>query len=297
MWMIMGLMGLLVASSMADALIKVDNGGQGANEDDNNQGTALAEDRGDTTAEQTQTTSGDLMDYGTESVPDPWLGEWRDDSFVSTEGEMPEERPHDDMPPDSSSAPLPDPYPADPWMDGWGNDSFVSSDFAPPPGTPADSPPFETSPDDTLPDNTPTVPGGSPGDTPPPDPWLDGWRDTVHVSSDIPGDLTALVGGAQAVHVLGAGEMFDTGGGEGAFVIGDWIGNGTLATIRGFDPVTDALIFAYDADLGAPRIEVTPAPDGSSVIVLIEDHPVLSLEGVAEYDAGSVRLYPIRLGN
>ncbi|MCC6002418.1 MAG: hypothetical protein JJU19_16395 [Pararhodobacter sp.] len=294
-------MGLLVASSVADALIRFDNGDQGADDADDQAGADASGDPADGHRGNVAT-QGDLLDAATHSAADPWLDGWRDDGFVSDDAHTREgdagtgNGPEDSTgtAPDQTAKPSPDTQgdgaEPDPWLDGWRDDSFVSSDTA-----------QEHAPDDSgVPDQEPPD-GHAPGpdsDTDSPDPadsWLDGWRDSTHVSSDIPPDLAALAGGAQAVHVLAAGELFDTAGGTGAFVIGDWIGDGDPAIIRSFDPMADRLIFAYDAAIGAPQITVKAGSQGDPALLMIDAQPVLALEGLAQFDAASVVLYPIRL--
>ncbi len=301
MWMLMGLMGMLVASSVADAFMKYENGNQGGTGEPGaddapddpwgdaaggaaETGSVSLEQRGDLLAPEAQgEAQGEVQDEARAS--DPWLGEWREDGYVSDDT-VPPAPDEPGAPPAEPPAPPTEPAEPDPWLDGWHDDSFTSNDDTPDmPGEPDADPG-----DDRDPGNDAEIPDAAPAD-----PWLDGWRDDSYVSSDIPEDLAALAGGAQAVHVLGAGELFDTGGSSGAFVIGDWIGDGDPPVIRSFNPLSDRLIFAFDEALGPPEITVRAGDESAPALLMIDAQPVLAMEGVRDLDAGSIRLYPVSL--
>ncbi len=277
MWMLMGIMGMLMASSVTDAMMRFENGQNGTAEGDDEDAPVLAIGPG-----------ADALAGGDDQPPpDRWLDEWAEDEFVSSD-DMPDDTP----PPDTDTDTPPPPAPTepearwpDPWLDGWTDDSYVSSDTTPDDDTGDEDPSDEdTDDDDTAETDDPRWP----------DPWLDGWTDDSYVSSDIPDDLLALAGGAGAVHVLGAGDALAAGGDGGAFVIGDWIGDGQPPSVTGFDPGTDRLIFAFDEAIGAPEITIQTDPENDLSTVLVDMVPVLLLNGTTGVSADAVHLHPMR---
>lgn len=283
MWMLFGLMGALMASTLVDSSMR---GSTNAGDDDE----------------------------GDERLPeDQWLDDWKDDDFISDDDDTPgdeepgdeepgdeepgDDQPDDDPPGDDKSDDEERP-PHDPWLDDWEDDEFISTDDdLPDDDEPDDERPGDDGPGDDGPGDD--EPGNHDDQRPPADPWLDEWQDDEFISTDsVPAALTGN-GGDQAPQIMAAGERLLAGGGA-VYVLGDWIDSAEPAMIIGFEPDADRLVYAHLAEAGTPEIslaETAAAASGNGgTALLVNGQPVLLFDGGTAPSVDTVELFPVSLG-
>ena len=88
----------------------------------------------------------------------------------------------------------------------------------------------------------------------------------------------------------GGNDVVDTGNGEDAVILGDWINEGQSADIVAFDPDEDFLVYSYANGEVAPALDVTVNEDG--VVALTADgETVATLPNVAANDVALVQAF------
>lgn len=80
------------------------------------------------------------------------------------------------------------------------------------------------------------------------------------------GSDTLIGGDGEDVLLLGGGDVGTGGAGEDRFQIGDWIGDGTVATITDYEPAADFIDYSYVARGAAPQVTVAPDDDGNALL-------------------------------
>ena len=294
MWLLLGIMGALMASSLVDFQPRTANGIAADDDDD----AARPEDRWLDNPDDDPFRYGELNpgeddpgddDSDTEAPPpDPWLDGWQDDEFISDD-ETPDdddEDPGDDTGDDHADDDDDDPdteAPApDPWLDGWQDDEFISDDETPDDDN--EDPGDDTEEDDADDDDEPDA------ESPPPDPWLDGWQDDEFISSDT--DEAATM--AEVSRVVGSGERVLAGAGE-VFVLGEWVDAADPIILADFNPAEDRLVYAHVAGESPPDMSLAALPEPGNIGLLVDGQLVARFEGGAPPAIGSVELLPVNI--
>lgn len=262
MWLLLGIMGALMASTVIDFQPRAANG-VAADDDDSAQ-----------------------------PPEDPWLDNPNDDLFISNDlmlgGDEPDdEEPVDEDPGDdhlSGDDPDAEVPPVDPWLDGWVDDEFISTDASH--GSDDED---EDHDDDTVDNDGDEGPEDDPlAERPPPDPWLDEWVDDEFISSD----MDEVAARTEASRVIGSGERVLAGDG-GVFVLGEWVDADDPIIFADFRPDEDRLVYAHVAADGPPDMSLATLPETGSAGLLVNGELVVRFEGGTPPAIEAVQLMPV----
>lgn len=308
MWMLVGLMGLLMAGGIADAFIRQDDPEDAAPESDDTTGPEPDEGGGN---------GGDMLDYlapdpplpvddtPPTDTPDPehddWGGEWEDDEYISDDAPRPDPEPQELRLGDDGGR-LDGGRGDDSLIGGEGNDTLYGGE--------GNDTLHGGGGDDTLRggggndlmngddgndlliggEGDDSLFGGGGNDT-----LLGGWgndlvvagegnnlleggegNDTlvgVHLDLDGRdiGGVNYLNGGeGNDLIIAGAGDIASGGAGEDTFLLGSWLGAGAPAEIMDFTPGEDRLVLDFPDAEHKPEVRITHDPDTGIASVIVD---------------------------
>jgi Ca2+-binding RTX toxin-like protein len=310
--MLMGLIGLVLAGSVADAFISQDSDQEGGGGDSDDSLTPEGEQEGDT--------GGDMLDYAAPDTPpspdeedageedaeeDDWAGEWEDDEYISRDTPEPEPQPRL-LRLDDDGGQLEGGGGDDTLIGGEGEDLLRGSD--------GNDLLIGGGGDDTLQggggddlllggdgddlllggEGDDTLHGGAGNDT-----LVGGWGNDLLVAGEgdnllnggdgndtligvHPDENGEDVGGRNFLNggegddliIPGAGDIVTGGEGADTFALGGWLGSGAPAEIMDFNPGEDRLVIAFGEPDMKPEISVSHDPDTGIASVLVDGEVV-----------------------